>query len=49
MCSYAYIGHSKIILKIRAQEHNQLSKSSGILENILNCETYKNKKKTFSQ
>ena len=47
MCSYAYIGHSKIMLKIRAQEHNQRCKSLGVLKHILKCETYKNRKKHF--
>jgi hypothetical protein len=41
------VGHSKRMLEIRPQEHNQPSKSLGVLEHILNCETYKNRKKHF--
>ena len=36
-CSAAYIGHSKRMLKVRAKEHKQLSKSLGVLEHISTC------------
>ena len=46
-CSYAYIGHTGRMLKVRAQEHKQPSRSLGISEHICKCETYKTRKKEF--
>ena len=41
------IGQTCRTLKKRAQEHQQSSKSLGILEHINNCETYKSRKKLY--
>lgn len=35
------------MLKVRAQEHKQPSRSLGISEHICECETYKTRKKEF--
>ena len=48
-CSYAYIGQCRRMLKDRAREHKQPSKSLGILDHMLNCETYKTRKKQFME
>ena len=48
-CSYAYIGHFRRLLKIRAQEHKQTCKSLGVLEHISNCQTYKFRQKQFME
>ena len=48
-CSYAYIGQCHRMLKDRAREHKQPSKSLGILGHMLNCETYKTRKKQFME
>jgi hypothetical protein len=37
------------MLKDRAREHKQPSKSLGILEHMLNCETFKTRKKQFME
>ena len=46
-CSAAYIGHCKRMLKVRAKEHKQPSKSLGVLEHISKCDIYKNREKMF--
>ena len=35
------------MLKVRAKEHKQSSKSLGVLEHITTCEFYKNREKLF--
>ena len=46
-CSSTYIGHTGRMLKVRAKEHKQSSKSLGVLEHITTCEFYKNREKLF--
>lgn len=49
VCSSTYIGQSKRKLKKRSEEHNQPSKSLGVVEHIQSCEFYKTRKKAFME
>ena len=46
---HIYIGQSKRKLKKRSEEHNQPSKSLGVVEHIQSCEFYKTRKKAFME